>query len=99
MKCSGSACFHCSGWIAIAFSPSGFGSRWLNWENSISVSELDSLSWAKVGAADKIDIVTIDNQRMAADEANSVRDWSKPVTVGVRNCECILPVGVSVRSW
>src|SRR5947207_10889179 len=41
--------------MASAFSPSGFGSRWLNLENSISGSELDSLIWATVEPPDKID--------------------------------------------
>src|SRR5688572_26960190 len=36
MKCSVSPCFHCSGWRASAFSPSGLGSSWLNRENSTS---------------------------------------------------------------
>jgi hypothetical protein len=58
------------------FSPSGFGSRWLNCENSTSGNELVSLIWANVEAADKIDpptpkatvrqaIAKIDEQRMS----------------------------------
>jgi hypothetical protein len=58
------------------FSPSGFGSRWLNCENSISAKELHSLIWATVVPMHKTDpptpkatarqaIAKIDEQRIA----------------------------------
>src|SRR5205823_10508331 len=52
--------------MASAFSPSGFGSRWLNSENSTSLGELDSLSWPLLAATDRIDMIKIDKQRIAS---------------------------------
>src|SRR2546430_3619400 len=60
--------------MASAFSPSGFGSRWLNSENSTSFSELDSLSWPLLAATEKNEMAKIDNVRTVANEASFVRE-------------------------
>src|SRR5436309_262919 len=75
--------------MASAFSPSGFGSRWLSWENSTSVSAFRPTfveSWATT--PDRTDTATAierAKQRIAPIEANFVRAelHSRPSPAGV----------------
>src|ERR1700720_622942 len=65
--------------MARAFSASGFGTRWLNCENSTSGSALSPttlVSWARIVLEIKRPsaIMRIDDERTGDDAANLVRD-------------------------
>src|SRR5207248_4795601 len=74
MKCSVSPCFHCVGLMLRAFSPSGFGSRWLSWENSTSGNEFSPVCAIAAGTIEK-ETKSIDVKRIEFHAANPVRAW------------------------
>src|SRR5437764_13065657 len=57
-----------------AFSPSGFGSRWLSWENSTSGNEFSPVCAMAAGTIEK-ETKSIDVKRIEFHAANPVRAW------------------------